>query len=51
MLYICIFSNKFDLTQAICVSHTVIKNSSIMNTFYSRQVFSYKRNKSFITLS
>ncbi len=21
MLYICIFSNKFDLNQAICVSH------------------------------
>ncbi len=23
MLYICIFSNKFDLIQAICVSHTL----------------------------
>ncbi len=25
MLYICIFSNKFDLTQAIHVSHSTVK--------------------------
>ncbi len=28
MLYICIFSNKLDLNQAICVSHTFTKLSN-----------------------
>ncbi len=39
MLYICIFSNKFDLIQAIRVSHNMFGNITLEELFDNKKLF------------